>query len=80
MSLPRFLFFLYYYPPLQGTPPKRNHRIASAISHKTSFSKIFTSADQEEIKANNSHVQIQTIRAKDYRSYLRTRSEDGALP
>ncbi len=80
MSLPRFLFFLYYFPPLQGTPPKRNHQVASEISHKTAFSRIFTSTEQAEAIVENGHVQIQTIPASDYRSYLRTKSVDGALP
>lgn len=74
----RFLFFLYYYPPAQGTAPKRNHLIASEISRRAAFSEIFTSSirqvsDQDDMK-------IHSIPTFDYRYYLRKKTDDGALP
>lgn len=71
----KFLFFLYYYPPAFGTAPKRNHLISSAISRWTAFSKIFTSAP-----GYTTGEEVETISAFDYRSFLRKKTKDGALP
>ncbi|MDQ3016373.1 MAG: hypothetical protein M3R25_06625 [Bacteroidota bacterium] len=76
----RFLFFLYYYPPLPGTPAKRNFRIASEVSKRTSYTKIFTATAQPEGQKSDPNVQIETLPTYDYRAYLRKKTEDGALP
>ncbi len=75
----KFLFFLYAFPPMAGTAPKRNYRIASFISKRAKFSKIFTSiASTPEIQSQG--MNIISLPVFDYRSLLRKRTADGAVP
>lgn len=77
-SAKRFLFFLYYYPPLKGTAPKRNELISSEIAKRADFAQIFTSVKEN---GNQHRIEtVETIEAYDYRSFLRRRTKDGALP
>ena len=71
----KFLFFLYYYPPAYGTAPKRNHLISTAISRWAAFSKIFTASP-----GYTTGEEVETISAFDYRTFLRKKTTDGALP
>ncbi|HUR32039.1 MAG TPA: hypothetical protein VMZ69_11455 [Saprospiraceae bacterium] len=80
MNSSRFLFYLYYYPPLPGTAPKRNHQISSEISKRVSFSQIFTSAIIKNEVVQQPDDAVITIKALDYRKILRKRSKNGALP
>lgn len=75
----RFLFFLYYYPPVLGTAPKRNSRISTAIAQKTDFSMVCT-ATRNPQSPPGSNIQLDYIPALDYRRWLRNRRKDGALP
>ena len=76
----RFLFFLYYYPPAMGTAAKRNFRIADAIAGKVSSAIIFTSSVLPGNFLLPANTVIRTIRAYDYRSLLRSKTKDGAIP
>lgn len=75
----RFLFFLYYYPPHLGTAPRRNHQISTEISKHASFSRIYTSANEDDQPIETGDAQVIGVRAFDYRSFLRRRNKDGAL-
>lgn len=75
----RFLFFLYYYPPIQGTAAKRNYLIASEIIRRVSFARIFTATKLEK-GSTSPDENVETIKASDYRSLLRKKTKDGALP
>jgi hypothetical protein len=76
----RFLFFLYYYPPVPGTAAKRNFRIAQAIARKAQSAIIFTASTNTESQPSTSNARIKTIKAYDYRHFLRRKTKDGALP
>ncbi len=76
----KFLFFLYYYPPVPGTAAKRNGRISKAISEKVQSTHIFTASrisDDPPIQRNS---QVTTLPTFDYRNILRRNTKDGALP
>jgi hypothetical protein len=75
----RFLFFLYTFPPVKGTAAKRNFRIASFITDKTAFSRIFTAASGSNGPMSNK-AHIETVSAFDYRTVLQKRTLDGAVP
>ncbi len=75
-----FLFFSYYYPPALGTAARRNYRISAAISKRAATSHLFTSASGLRKDAQESDIRIRTIPAIDYRSFLRRKTKDGALP
>ncbi len=75
----RFLFLLYAYPPAMGTAAKRNFRISSFISKKVKFSKIFTSSSSPS-NARGVTNEIESIPVVDYRSLLRRRTTDAAVP
>src|SRR5688500_4650766 len=74
----RFLFFLYYYPPLHGSAAKRNYLIASELIRRISFARIFTATKLE--KGSSPGENVETVKASDYRSILRKKTKDGALP
>ena len=76
----RFLFFLYYYPPVPGTAARRNFSISSFINHLVSSSYIFTSSKVPSVKPSEEHVTIETLPTFDYRYFLRRLTKDGALP
>lgn len=76
----RYLFFLYYYPPLPGTAAKRNGRISKAISDKVQSTHIFTASQIPDDQSIQSNSKISTIAAFDYRNILRRNTKDGALP
>lgn len=76
----RFLFLLYYYPPVPGTAARRNYSISSFINRFVSSSYIFTSSKILPVKPAEDHVIIETLPTFDYRYFLRRRTKDGALP
>ncbi len=76
----RFLFFLYYFPPVPGTAARRNYSISSFINHFVSSSYIFTSSKVLPVKPVEDHVIIETLPTFDYRYFLRRRTSDGAVP
>lgn len=77
---PRFLFFLYYYPPFPGTPSRRNFQISSEIAKRAAFSLVYTATKQPISTDNNKLHPVETIPTLDYRSILRKNTADGALP
>lgn len=76
----KFLFFLYYYPPVPGTAAKRNDRISKAISDSVESTHIFTASQIAEDQGIQGDSKVTTIPAFDYRSILRRNTKDGALP
>jgi len=76
----RFLFFLYYYPPVQGTAARRNFRISSFIRKLVSSAHVFTSSACPPDNAAPVNVTITTLPTFDYRFFLRRQTKDGALP
>jgi glycosyltransferase involved in cell wall biosynthesis len=76
----RFLFFLYYYPPVSGTAAKRNARISSAIAARSESAIIYTATQEATTAGVEGNIRIQHISAFDYRSLLRRKTKDGALP
>lgn len=76
----RFLFFLYYYPPTPGTPANRNSQISNELLKKSSYSLILTSSRQEQKTQLSEAHHIEAISAFDYRSLIRSKTKDGALP
>ncbi len=76
----RFLFFLYYYPPVPGTAAKRNKRIAEAISANVDSAHILTASILPDVIADKNVAKVTTIPALDYRNILRRKTKDGALP
>src|SRR5688500_2784938 len=77
---PRFLFFLYYFPPDHGTAPRRNHQIASELAQYAEFARAFTSAKEKAEPQATEGIEVVPIQAFDYRAFLRKRTDDGALP
>ena len=80
MSSSRFLFFLYYYPPVTGTAAKRNYRISNALSSTASSSIILTASAASTAVNIPANTTIKELPVLDYRTWLRRRTKDGALP
>lgn len=76
----KFLFFLYYYPPVPGTAAKRNGRISKAIIEKIQSAHIFTASQMPDDQLIQENSKVTTIAAFDYRNVLRRKTKDGALP
>jgi len=76
----RFLFFLYYYPPVPGTAAKRNARISNAIAARSESALIYTASQETPSPGIKGNIRLQHIPALDYRSLLRRNTKDGALP
>jgi glycosyltransferase involved in cell wall biosynthesis len=76
----KFLFFLYYYPPVPGTAAKRNARISRAISEKAQSTHIFTASQIPGDQLQQRNPKVTTITAFDYRNVLRRNTRDGAVP
>src|SRR6187431_2141305 len=76
----RFLFFLYYYPPVTGTAAKRNYRISNALSSSASSSIILTASEANTAVSIPANATIKELPVLDYRMWLRRRTKDGALP
>ena len=76
----RFLFFLYYYPPVPGTAAKRNYRISNALSSGASSSTILTASEANIAVSIPPNATIKQLPVLDYRMWLRRRTKDGALP
>ena len=76
----RFLFFLYYYPPVPGTAAKRNYRISNALSSSATTSNILTASEANTTVCIPANATIKQVPVLDYRMWLRRRTKDGALP
>jgi len=76
----RFLFILYFTPPAPGTAPKRNFRIANYLAEKTERSFLFTVQYPGKPVPEIKGVELYPVKARDYRTLLRKRTEDGYLP
>ena len=77
---PRFVFFLYYYPPEFGSAPKRNLLISSELVKHAEYAEVFTAAGENQFEPDVENMYVIPIKAFDYRSFLRKRTTDGALP
>jgi hypothetical protein len=80
MSENRFLFFLYYYPPILGTAAKRNQRISSALAKRATSSHLFTASDISSLKSSPGNIIVESLPSFDYRFFLRRTTKDGAIP
>ena len=75
----RFLFFLYFLPPAPGTAPKRNKRILKALAADSAYAIVFTAQYPGKHPETIPGAEIKTIKALDYRTWLRRKTADGYL-
>lgn len=76
----RFLFILYFTPPAPGTAPKRNFRIANYLAERAELSFLFTVQYPGKPIPEIKGCEVHAVKAWDYRTLLRKRTDDGYLP
>jgi hypothetical protein len=76
----RFLFILYFTPPAPGTAPKRNFRILQYLSKKVERSVLLTAKYPGRPVPEIPTVVTYATLAWDYRTLLRSKTQDGYLP
>jgi len=76
----RFLFILYFTPPAPGTAPKRNFRILQFLSKKVDRSFLLTAKYPGRPTLEIPGVATYSTQARDYRTFLRSKTQDGYLP